>query len=237
MNRRDSSLEPEFESLVRPPKIKRRAPPELRMRAMSRARAFAAADGVILPPPSTAHLALVSIPPAPRRARSRIAFAAALAVAVGTVGAVAAFQRRAVEPARVVTPLSGSAVRVGGAAQPTPVAPAEALTVRPPSVPRVRPAASPRPSSAERRYTAELDLLQRAQVAYTRREFSTALTLIAEHTRHFFRGHLAEEQEALRVRCLRGAGRTDEAHRAAGEFAVRFPRSVLLPRVDSAESD
>ena len=56
-------------------------------------------------------------------------------------------------------------------------------------------------------FSAELELLQRAQTAYTRHEFSGALTLLAEHARRFPRGHLAEERDALRVRCLLGAGR------------------------------
>jgi hypothetical protein len=237
MNRRHSSLDPELESLVRPPKIERRAPPELRMRALARARAFVAANGVSVPARPSSSPTLVSIPSAPRRARRRIAFAAALAVAAGTAGAVAAFRRRAAEPAPVVTPVSGSSIRARVAAQPAPGAPAGALPVRPERAPKARSAASIRSGGAAHRFTAELELLQRAQVAYTRREFSTALALIAEHARRFVRGHLAEEREALRVRCLRGAGRTEEAHRAATEFAVRFPRSVLLSRVDSAESD
>ena len=86
-------------------------------------------------------------------------------------------------------------------------------------------------------FKGELELLQRAQAAYTRHEFSSALTLLDDHSRRFPRGHLAEERDALRVRCLLGAGRGGEAHRAAVAFGIRFPRSVLLPRVDSAERD
>lgn len=235
MNRRDSDLEPEFESLVRPPKIKLRAPLEVRMRALARARAFFAANGVSVPVPPNTPAALVSIPSVPRRrAGARIAFAAVL---VATVGAVAAVRRRAAEPAPVEPPVSGSVIRAGSAAQPTREAPAEPPAARPVRAPKVRPTASLRSGGGQRRFTAELELLQRAQIAYTRRDFSSALALLAEHARHFSRGHLAEEREALRVRSLRGAGRTDEAHRGATEFAARFPRSVLLPRVDSAESD
>ena len=49
MTRRDlppDALEPELESLVRPPKIVRRAPPEVQARALARARAIASAGGV-----------------------------------------------------------------------------------------------------------------------------------------------------------------------------------------------
>ncbi len=88
-------------------------------------------------------------------------------------------------------------------------------------------------------FTAELELLQRAHGAYTRHDFSAALTLVVAHARRFPSGHLAEQREALRVRSLAGAGRADEAGRAAAAFAARFPRSVLLPRfaggVESSE--
>jgi hypothetical protein len=78
--------------------------------------------------------------------------------------------------------------------------------------------------------TTELQLLARAQSAYTHRDFTRALALISELNRRFPNGHLAEEREALRVRSLLGAGRTDEGQRAAVAFATRFPRSVLLPK-------
>ena len=236
MIHRDPGLEPEFESLLRPSKITRQAPPELRLRALARARAFVTSKGVIVPP-APQPLTLVSIPSAPRRVRRTIAFAAALVVAAGTAGALAALHARTAEPAPMVTPVSTVGVRAATTAQPMPRSPAVSPPVRSQRAPRVRSAVSNRSSGFERRYTAELELLQRAQVAYTRREFSSALGLLSEHARLFARGHLAEEREALRVRCLRGAGRTDEAHRVATEFAVRFPRSVLLAGVDSAENE
>jgi hypothetical protein len=93
-----------------------------------------------------------------------------------------------------------------------------------------KPQRSPRPTSAQESYAAELDLLARAQVACASREFSNALVLVAEHGRKFPSGRLAEEREALRVRALEGAGRTEEARRAAASFASRFPRSIMVPR-------
>jgi hypothetical protein len=235
MKLRDSTLDPALESLLRPPKINWTAPPELRMRALSRARAFVAADGAILP--SERPAPLISVPSPPRRARVRIAFAAALAVAAGTAVAVAAFRMRAPEPTPLVMPISQVAVRAGGAAQRIPSeSPSHPVIARAPRPAKLKGAPS-RAGGAEHGFTSELELLQRAQVAYTSRAFPAALELIAEHARRYSRGHLAEEREALRIRCLRGAGRTNDAHRAATEFAVRFPRSVLLPRVDSAESD
>jgi hypothetical protein len=95
----------------------------------------------------------------------------------------------------------------------------------------IRPA---RTGPKEDAFTGELELLQRAHAAFTRRDFSLALTLVAERTRRFPRGQLAEQREALRVRSLAGSGHADEAHRAAAAFAVRFPRSVLLSRVEGS---
>jgi len=85
--------------------------------------------------------------------------------------------------------------------------------------------------TAQESYAAELALLRRAQVAYAARDYSATAALVAEHTRRFPNGRLAEEREAVRVRSLAGAGRKDEAQRAAQEFAAHFPRSVLLPRL------
>jgi TolA-binding protein len=68
-------------------------------------------------------------------------------------------------------------------------------------------------------------------VAYASRDFSSALVLVAEHARRYPNGRLAEEREALRIRSLAGSGRTADARRAIAAFAARFPRSVLLPRL------
>jgi TolA-binding protein len=158
-----------------------------------------------------------------------IALAASIAVAVGAVGAVAALRGWTARPSAVAPPegvppaSSRSLSGVGRASTepPTPVVEPEPA----------RPARPARPGAKADPFTAELDLLQHAHAAYTRRDFSAALALIADHARRFPNGNLAEQREALRVRSLAGAGRADEAHRAAAAFAARFPRSVLLPRV------
>src|SRR5206468_1672542 len=99
--------------------------------------------------------------------------------------------------------------------------------------PSLAPRATPRlhagtPSDAMRD---ELHLLRRARAAVARGDFGAALSPIAEHTRRYRNGRLAEEREALRVKTLVGLGRTDEAWRAASSFRARFPHSVLLPAV------
>lgn len=94
---------------------------------------------------------------------------------------------------------------------------------------RTRPA--PAGAPPHRSPTAELECLQRAQVAFAGRDFLSALAISAEHARRFPDGWLAEEREALRVRSLAGAGRAAEARRAAVAFAERFPRSALSSRL------
>ena len=77
----------------------------------------------------------------------------------------------------------------------------------------------------------ELRLLHQARAAVAREDYEAALAPIAEHVRRFKEGRLTEEREALRVKRWSGAGRIDEAQRAADAFRVRFSRSVLLPVV------
>jgi hypothetical protein len=236
MNPHDSDLDPELEAFLRPAKIQRQVPAALRARALARARATVAAeDGVVPPLPAPE-------PSRPMRAaRGRrlawIAVAASVVLAAGAVGAAAALhvgRARAPEitawqsaPAAPTAPIAPA----GGAAPSAPLALDEEIAAS------VKPSRAPRAGAKADPFTAELDLVQRAHAAYTRHDFSVALTLVAEHARRFPRGHLAEQREALRVRSLVGAGRADEAQRAAAAFAARFPRSVLLPRVaGSAES-
>jgi hypothetical protein len=104
-------------------------------------------------------------------------------------------------------------------------------TVAPQSTFTAKPHRSTRSATAQESYAAEIHLLTRAQVAYASREFTDTLALVAEHGRRFPSGRLAEEREALRVRALAGAGRTEESRRAAAAFTSQFPRSILLPRL------
>ena len=228
MKRHGSDLDPELEAFVTPRKIQRETPPALRARVLARARAIVAAGGR----------------PALSRERSP----------AGTEGAGTARSPSGLDRVRGVARGGRRRGRSGsGALRPTRALAASrrrrtcgpgaegsdygrqhslertACTRRPD---RGRQAAPPVASWREADpFAAELDLLQRAHGAYTRRDFSAALTLIAEHARRFAHGHLAEQREALRVRSLAGSGHADEAHRAAAAFAIQFPRSVLLPRV------
>lgn len=231
MKRPGTNLDPELEAFLARRQVPQQAPPDLRMRALARARASLAGD--VIPPARYPDAS----PAAHTRGRRllRIALAASFAIAGAAVGAVAARHDRSagpshvISPDRVPTPPHVPVTSVGRASSEAPPA---AVDWEPAKAPRpARPGAKGDP------LTAELELLQRAHGAYTRRDFSVALTLVGEHARRFPRSHLAEQREALRVRSLAGAGRADDARAAAAAFAVRFPRSVLLPRVaEGAES-
>ena len=244
MKRHDPPLEPELEALLRPRRIKRRAPAEVRARALARGRAIVAAGGRISPVLEPELLAPVSVPVARHPALVRVAWVASVAVLVGAVGAVAALRNRAAHtPPTALSPSAPPSALSPSALSPSaaPSATVQDAFADPPMV-TAPTAASAMPTHPARAtgdaapFAAELELLARAQTAYTHRDFSHALVLVAEHARRFPNGHLAEEREALRVRSLQGSGRSDEARRAAAAFALRFPRSVLLPRVEGSET-
>jgi len=230
MKRRDPDLEPELEAFLRQHRpIERHVPAALRARVLARAKVIAASGGAIPSAPVVPPRASW-IPAARGRGGLRIAVAAAIAIAAVAAGAVAALHGRSAPAPRVAAPPSAPVTSAGPAPAGSPSLHDE------PAPPIARPRATrvgaTRVGLKGDPFAGELELLQRAHTAYTRREFSLALTLIAEHARRFPRARLAEQREALRVRSLAGAGRADEAHRAAAAFAAQFPRSVLLPRVD-----
>lgn len=199
-------------------------PSAVRARVLARASASASASTAL---PSVRPLD--PIPARPRFALAKLAPALPVAIAIG-VGALALSHRR---PSAMTT----------GTTHPTnapvlapvePFEPPAALTAPSavaPIVPKPAPERSSRATAPPESYAAELSLLRRAHTAYAARDFSGALGFVAEHARRFPNGRLAEEREALRVRSLASSGRTTEAQRAAAAFANRFPRSVLLPRI------
>ncbi len=217
---RDPDLDSDLEALVEAGKVVPRLPDVVRARSLARARAIVVAE------PSRAEPILV-----PRRRGLTIALAASVAVAVAGASALAALALRSDHGIATAPPAARAAAparsATGGPAQATPPA---AVTLPARTTPTTRPRPSVRPASARESYAAELNLLKRAQVAYAEGDYADTLALVAEHDRRFPTGRLAEEREALRVRTLTKAGRTDEAQRAAAAFADRFPRSVLLPR-------
>ena len=205
--------------------------PAVRARAMGRAQVAVVAREERL---------FVSTRSAPH---TRWAAAAALVIVTAVAAGAAAYAIRA----RLAVPLD----RLPAAAAPRPIAAAprarastrtlatpveeaqeEAQSVSPGSDPGVAAARLPRADAVR----AELRLLRRARAAVGQEDFAAALVPIAEHTRRFPDGRLAEEREALRVKALAGLGRTAEAQRAAGAFNARFPSSVLSPAVSKMPS-
>jgi hypothetical protein len=240
MTRWGSEMEPELEAFLRHMPFERTVPAQLRERVLARARETLANAGAIAPAVRLAPARTAWAPqPGPRR-RSwvTVAWAAAVVLAIGAGGALAALHLRGssgtgdMARADWLAAVNRDAVRarVGGDAEAT--LPADELDSTDPKVAataakRARPARS---GATADPFAVEISLLQRAQAAYTRRDFTAALTLIVEQARRFPNGHLAEEREALRVRSLARLGRKGDARRAASDFRSRFPRSRLLPR-------
>jgi len=228
-----SGVDPELDALLTTGTVKRRLPSEMRTRTLQRARASLGGTVGSRRVPS---LVIRRASPLGRGRAGRlvrVALVASVAVAGAAVGAVAALRMHGTpvpsahssrDTLAPVVAVPRAAARVRRPEPPTPVA-------EPPAVAQQRPARS---GARRDPFTAELNLLQRVHAAYARHDFSTALGFVAEHARRFPDGQLAEQREALRVRSLTGSGRTDDAHRAAAAFAVRFPRSVLLPRVEGS---
>jgi hypothetical protein len=226
MMRSSPRFDSDVDAVLTGAKVIRPLPAAVRSRALARARA------------GMATAAKAGFEPALRTPRRRgfvIALAASLAIAVVAATAVAALGIQAARRNASAPPAGPHAAAPAPVAVPPPPAVAAAPTVEQPTVDEQMPAApkpqrTTRPTSAQESYAAELELLTRAQVAYAGRDFTNALGLVAEHGKRFPSGRLIEEREALRVRSLTGAGRADEAQRAAAAFAERFPRSILLSR-------
>ena len=203
---------------------------EVRTRAVQRARAA-------LPRRMRAGLPDRSGVPRPRRGRVFVAAAAGLMLVAVGAAAFRSVRQTSVRGIPVPTTAPTADPRIPD--PPLPPAPmanpskasaaAAAPTERPSRAKRTAPAKSTTDSDA---YAVELQLLQPAHQAVARHDFASALVVIAEHQRRFASGQLVEEREALRVKALLGLGRTAEAQRAGTAFRERFPRSVLLRRIE-----
>jgi len=226
MTRERRVPEPELEELLERGRTIRPLPDVVRARALARARATVATGAAEVPTPAPA-----ATPPV-RGGVRRIAIAASIALLIGGAGAVAAVRVWTSERFEAASPSTAPASPRSRVAAPDIALPSRVVP-EPTPAPTVK-VHRPRVVSAQESYRAELDLLQRAQVAFASRDFAGALVLVAEHARRFPSGRLAEEREALRIRSLVGSGRGDDARRATAAFANRFPRSVLLSRLRQA---
>lgn len=234
MSRPDAPNQISVQTALESGKAVPRQPEAVRSRVLARARATVASPPVQPSLPPHAHPLLPHYLTMPV-----VAGALALGVAAGVRAlndhASSAPAARRVPPASVASAVLPPAL---------PGAPPRALIAPPPAVASVAPgdsaptAESSRPrahhhAETPQSYEAELGLMRNAHTAYAAHEFANALVLVGEHARRFPAGLLAEEREALRVRCLLGSGRTSEARRAAAAFASRFPRSVLVSRLQA----
>ncbi len=82
----------------------------------------------------------------------------------------------------------------------------------------------------------ERALLDSARANAARGEPALVLEQVAQHAREFPQGRLGEEREALAIRALLALGRSGEARARAEAFRAAYPRSFLLPVIDSALS-
>lgn len=76
--------------------------------------------------------------------------------------------------------------------------------------------------------------IERAESAFGRGETRAALAAIQAHRRHFPRGRMNEERDALEVRVLFLASNHDEAVTRADHFRATYPRSIFLPQIEAA---
>ncbi len=95
------------------------------------------------------------------------------------------------------------------------------------------PSPPPMPASELARERTMVDAVRAAVQAGRAQE---ALRTIARHSREFPNGRLVEEREGLRIVALARLGRTDQANTLAARFRHRYPRSLLLPMIDSTLS-
>jgi hypothetical protein len=200
-------------------------PKPVRARLLARARATATAEV-----PHERELNERELIVEPSRRIPVVAWLAAAALIVSAAGAVMV-ARSGAKDERPAAPLPSVHVvsLLPAAPAPAVMLPAAAVSAPVPEQALRRPV--PGSVTVQESYATELRLLRRAQSAFAQRDFTKALTVIAEHTRNFPSGRLSEEREALRIQSLAGSGRADEARHATSAFAKRFPRSVLLPRL------
>jgi hypothetical protein len=208
------------------------ASPELRARAVARARA-------------ALHRGVTPAVRLPWLRRASAPLAAALVLGVAAVSLAAWRGRDAEERPQPPTPatLPAPAPKQPQASRVTPDTRVTDTGVTPDAsaspalevpVPEVVRTPAPRRLSDADAYAAELKLLRQARADVAAARFSAALNSIAEHERRFPAGRLREERDALRVKALASLGRSEDARAAAERFGARYPRSVLSPGIEAA---
>lgn len=231
--RKPPTHSPTVEALLAEERVVEPQPSDLRERLLLRAR-----QAQLMAPPVEAASAV------PRRYGPGTLAAAGFAL-VAAVSAALLLSRTSKTPtpaprmdtrAPASQPSEPLAVPVASAAAPV-ASPTRSVEL--PESP-LRAPMSPEPSGQSHRalqskpdsLSEELQLLSRARQADAHGDFTGVLATLAEHERSYPAGRLSEEREVLRVKALVALGRLDEARRAGARFARRFPRSVLVPKVN-----
>jgi hypothetical protein len=137
-------------------------------------------------------------------------------------------------PALRAAAATASGIAVAPPIQAPPRASAEPALPEPPAAPGPAPAPSASATRGDESLADERRVLEEALRALAEGRSGAALEAVGRHERDFPRGRLAEEREGLRIRALARAGRLDEARARAARFRERFPRSILLPAIESS---
>lgn len=220
MSRRETEGALDVEALLEQGKAIPPGPSDARARVLARARGTVAAPQLYrLEPRTESRMPM-------RFAAYAVAVVAVIAGVAGAAVMLSGARTRSTERAPAANGSGRTSTLIALAPPAPPVEPAPAAREITPSA-----SSTARSIRARRSDEAELELLRAAHSAYKAHDFGNALVLVGEHARRFPSGLLAEEREALRVRSLAGAGRTDEARRAARAFAAHFPRSVLVAKL------
>lgn len=80
----------------------------------------------------------------------------------------------------------------------------------------------------------EQDMIDVARAGLARGMPTSTLDAVERHQTKFPRGQFSEERDGLRILALLRLGRTEEARVRATHFRRAYPKSSLLPRIESA---
>ena len=162
--------------------------------------------------------------PAPANPRPRVARSPGRSHAASDKGAAPAST-----PAPATAPeASAAATQV----EPVPASTSPAPS-QPPSQPKAEQPKAEQPKVAEKAPTAqpsEVALLQQARKVAASQP-AAALRLLREHAERFPSGLLTPERDVLTIEVLRRLGRNAEAEQRLQQFAVRYPKSIYLRRL------
>jgi hypothetical protein len=179
------------------------------------------------------------------------AIAASTTTTTGKAAGAGALVKGLVVAGAVATGAAGFFALQPAEAPPVPVAhtarPAALRPAAPPPVVAPEPAPSPAPEATEPpapthaakppsnlRLEDEAALLAEVQGALRSGQANLALGKLDSYDRRFPGGMLRPEAEAARVLALCAAGKVERARSAAARFALRFPSSPALARVQAA---